>query len=151
MVMSNKKPLKGTYCLLIHLKQDSRVTIGKLGEKSFKNGYYVYVGSALNSLETRIRRHLRDDKKLYWHIDYLLACENAEIKDVLFTSGNFKWECTIASEIAEMGVGAKNFGCSDCKCESHLLFFKEYIDSKNSIINALEKLGLKVNYLEDLI
>ncbi len=143
--MSKKTPLKGTYNLLIQLKQDSKITIGKLAEESFKKGYYVYVGSALNSLAPRIQRHLRSNKKLHWHIDYLLNHENTEIIDVIYAISDVKWECRIAAAIAETGVEVKNFGCSDCKCHSHLFYFKEYADSKNSCINTLEKFNLKVN------
>ena len=71
--MSKKLVLKGTYCLIIQLKKDSRIEIGKLGLLNFDKGYYVYVGSALNSLEARLERHLKTEKKLFWHVDYLLA------------------------------------------------------------------------------
>ena len=64
--------MKGCYCLTIHLNNTKRIKVGKLGNINFKKGYYVYVGSAMNSLESRIKRHLIDEKKLHWHIDYLL-------------------------------------------------------------------------------
>ncbi len=146
--MPQNKPLKGTYCLIIHLKHDSKITIGKIGEKNFQKGYYIYVGSALNSLKTRIQRHLREEKKIYWHIDYLLNNENAEIIEVLYTLSDIKWECKIAATIAETGTGVINFGCSDCKCHSHLLYFKEYQDSRKTCINTLKKYALKVNILD---
>ena len=149
--MTTETKLKGTYCLLIHLTHDSKITVGKLGEIDFKKGYYVYVGSALNSLEGRIKRHLRDDKKLFWHIDYLLARENAEIVDVVFTIGDIKWECDLASQIAENGTKIDDFGCSDCKCNSHLFFFKNFLNSKDSCKHALKWLNLKYKTLEDLI
>lgn len=146
--MPKKEPLKGTYCLLIHLKQDSKITIGKLGEKNFQKGYYIYVGSALNSLKTRIQRHLRKEKKIHWHIDYLLNNENAEIIEVIYTISDIKWECKIAATIAETGIEVVNFGCSDCKCNSHLLYFKEYSNSRKTCVNSLKKYDLKVNYFE---
>ncbi len=142
--MPKKQPVKGTYCLLIHLKHDSKITIGKLGEKNFTKGYYIYIGSALNSLKTRIQRHLREEKKIHWHIDYLLNNEKSEIIEVLYTISNLKWECKIAATITETGEDVINFGCSDCKCNSHLFYFKDYNDSKNSIINALKKYDLKM-------
>jgi Uri superfamily endonuclease len=44
--------MKGCYCLIIKLNNDRTVKIGKkLGKIEFKKGYYVYVGSAMNSLE----------------------------------------------------------------------------------------------------
>ena len=57
--------MKGCYCLIIKLSNSSKIKIGKkLGEIDFTKGHYVYVGSAMNSLESRINRHLRDEKKL---------------------------------------------------------------------------------------
>ena len=89
--MPKKEPLKGTYCLLIHLKQDSKITIGKLGEKNFQKGYYIYVGSALNSLKTRIQRHLRKEKKIHWHIDYLLNKHTSRLP-IKFSKKFFKFK-----------------------------------------------------------
>ncbi|MEE9474859.1 MAG: GIY-YIG nuclease family protein, partial [Candidatus Hydrothermarchaeaceae archaeon] len=64
--------MKGIYALIITLEEDKNICVGKLGPVDFKKGYYVYIGSALNSLEGRINRHRRKDKKLRWHVDYLL-------------------------------------------------------------------------------
>ena len=65
--------MKGCYCLIINLDKNSEIRIGrKLGKIKFKKGTYVYVGSAMNSLESRLKRHLSDEKKMHWHIDYLL-------------------------------------------------------------------------------
>jgi Uri superfamily endonuclease len=118
-----KTVLKGTYCLIIHLKNDSQVKVGKLGPINFKEGYYVYVGSALNSLESRLKRHLSSNKKIFWHVDYLLNSDDAELVDIVFAVDNGKWECTLASEISNEGSEIKGFGCSDCKCSSHLFHF----------------------------
>jgi sugar fermentation stimulation protein A len=62
----------GVYHLLIHLPQDTTMEVGKLGNFRFPAGYYVYTGSALGGLESRIARHFRRKKRLHWHIDYLL-------------------------------------------------------------------------------
>ena len=64
--------LKGIYTLLIKLDKPQAITIGKLGSVSFPAGYYAYVGSALNGLESRIVRHLKKEKSFHWHIDYFL-------------------------------------------------------------------------------
>ena len=64
--------MKGSYCLIINVEKDTKIKIGKkLGIINFKKGCYVYVGSAMNSLESRVKRHLSDNKKKHWHIDYL--------------------------------------------------------------------------------
>lgn len=140
--MVTKSKLKGTYCLLIDLKHDSRINIGKLGRLDFKKGEYVYVGSALNSLEGRIKRHLSSDKKLHWHVDYLLAHENTEIIDVIYALNDYKMECEVAQIIAEKGVGVNNFGCSDCKCDSHLFYFVKQDYLERYCLDSYKKLGL---------
>ena len=65
--------MKGSYALIIRLNRAKRLTVGRLGEFYFPAGHYIYLGSALNGLESRVRRHLRRDKKLHWHIDFLTA------------------------------------------------------------------------------
>lgn len=113
---------RGSYCLLMRLKRDCRIRIGKLGKLFFKKGYYLYVGSALNSLEARIRRHIQTNKgitrKKFWHIDYFLTNKNVELLKVFYIISNRREECTIAKSIK--GKAVPKFGCSDCKCESHL-------------------------------
>ena len=74
--------MKGCYILLIKLEKDKIIKIGKFVNRLFKKGFYVYIGSALNGLENRINRHLRNNKKIHWHIDYLFQC--AEIIDVYY-------------------------------------------------------------------
>ena len=76
---------KGNYCLIIKMKNDCTIKIGAKGNIDFKKGYYVYVGSALGTLSNRIKRHLSNDKKKHWHVDYLLLNKNTEIKEVIYT------------------------------------------------------------------
>lgn len=135
-----------SYCLLIKLKDNETVKIGKIGEIDFKKGHYIYIGSALNSLEGRIKRHLRNEKKLFWHIDYLLASSNSIVEEVIFEKSGEKWECKIAREIAESGLVIKRFGCSDCKCDSHLFYFEKYEDAERHCLNAFEKFRLNHEY-----
>ncbi|WP_297498543.1 DUF123 domain-containing protein, partial [Thermococcus sp.] len=63
--------MKGSYFLVIRLRGDKTVKT-RAREFSLRKGYYVYVGSAMNSLEKRVERHFAREKKLHWHIDYLL-------------------------------------------------------------------------------
>ncbi len=131
-----------TYCLIINLTDNSRIKVGKIGDLDFNKGYYVYVGSALNSLEGRIKRHLRNEKKLFWHIDYLLNSQNSKVEDIIFERSDKKWECVIAKEIAEHGEPLDKFGCSDCKCQSHLFCFKNKDAAESACINAFKKFKL---------
>lgn len=117
--------MKGSYCLIINIKKDTEIKIGrKLGIINFKKGCYVYVGSAMNSLESRVKRHLSDNKKKHWHIDYLLLNKNSEIEKVYTKESCEKLECEIAKKIIENEESIADFGCSDCKCHSHLIYFK---------------------------
>ena len=119
--------MKGAYLLIIKVRKNIYPKIGSLGKIKFKKGNYVYIGSALNNLEKRIARHLRKNKKKFWHIDYLLANKNAKIKKIAYKKSDKKQECEIARKIAKHAMPIKNFGSSDCKYESHL--FK--INKKN--------------------
>ncbi|UZE92836.1 MAG: GIY-YIG nuclease family protein [Methanosarcinales archaeon] len=96
------------------------IQVGRLGRIKFHAGFYAYVGSALNGLEARIARHLREEKKLYWHIDYLLV--HGRVRDVFYVEGNEKKECDIARNLAARFNSIKGFGSSDCDCESHLFY-----------------------------
>jgi Uri superfamily endonuclease len=128
--------MKGSYILLIEAKKDMNIIIGKLGKIFFKKSFYVYIGSALNSLESRINRHLRSNKKIHWHIDYLL--KYGDIIDVFYKENLKREECKISGEFEKKLHFLKGFGCSDCKCNSHL-FYGTY----DEIINIIKKLKMK--------
>jgi Uri superfamily endonuclease len=114
---------KGAYCLVMRLKEEKQIPIGKKPPVKFLSGYYCYVGSAMNSLEKRICRHKSREKALHWHIDWLL--EHAEIVDVKKAENENKVECGLSQDIASLSDKAvKKFGCSDCRCETHLHHFK---------------------------
>ncbi|MCE5215228.1 MAG: GIY-YIG nuclease family protein [Methanobacterium sp.] len=140
--MSGKKILKGTYCLLFELDETSSIRIGSLGIVEFKKGYYAYIGSALNSLKGRLDRHLREDKKLYWHVDYFLAHKNTKIVTIIYALNDDRFECELADKIADQGKSILNFGCSDCKCDSHLFFFNEYSKLEETCLKSFKELGL---------
>ncbi len=118
--------MKGVYILLILIEGHAAVNIGSLGEIFFDEGFYVYVGSAQNSLEKRVARHLRRDKRKFWHIDYLLENERTKIVEVFYKEADKKEECRIANKIGEANKPIKGFGSSDCRCESHLFKLNTY-------------------------
>ena len=116
----------GVYHLIIHLTQDRIIEIGRLGRFDFPAGYYVYTGSALGGLESRIARHLRSKKRLHWHIDYLL--QHGRIIDIITHRTAERLECRLNCKILSLPgsrIVAKGFGSSDCNCLSHLAYFKE--------------------------
>lgn len=113
----------GTYALVLHLPEARDVVVGRLGTLYFAAGYYVYVGSALNNLARRIRRHLALTKKKHWHIDYLRS--SADIVSVYLIRSRTRCECALAQAITRLADdNVPQFGASDCRCPSHLFYFR---------------------------
>ena len=115
---------RGIYTLIIKLSNNKEIKIGWLGTFVFPKGYYVYTGSAQNGLEKRIDRHLSSEKKLYWHIDYLLYY--AKVIKVVRYVGR-KDECKLNSVTGQCAGATqivKKFGSSDCNCVTHLYYFE---------------------------
>jgi len=118
--------VKGVYVLIISVGKDIRVNVGALGSIFFERGVYTYVGSAQNGVEKRVERHLGKAKRKFWHVDYLLDNEFANVVKVFYKKAGKSEECRIAGKLGEMGVAIKNFGCSDCGCVSHLFKVEDY-------------------------
>ena len=113
--------IRGSYILVIMLDERLNTIVGKLGEISFRAGYYIYTGSAWNGIEQRLRRHFHKDKRARWHIDHLTSFEKPEYAIVI---QNERIECKMASLLSELFDGIRGFGSSDCKCYSHLFYSK---------------------------
>jgi Uri superfamily endonuclease len=109
-----------TYQLVLCLRETVRIQIGALGMFDFPAGYYLYTGSAKKNLEARVRRHLRRNKKLRWHIDYLLNPPEVQIVTVFYYAAP---ECVVNQKSAG-SILIPRFGASDCqnRCGSHLKF-----------------------------
>ena len=118
--------LKGIYVLIIRVAADIDVKVGALGETAFKKGLYAYVGSAQANLEQRVKRHLRKEKRKFWHIDYLLDDPAAKIVKVLFKDAEKAEECRTAESLSQESEPVVGFGCSDCHCKSHLFHIENY-------------------------
>jgi Uri superfamily endonuclease len=118
--------LKGIYVLIIQLSSDVTVQVGALGKLTFKKGLYAYVGSAQNNLEKRVSRHLRKEKRKFWHIDYLLDDEATKVIAVFHKQADKTEECAVAKAIGEKGEAVVGFGASDCSCKSHLYRIEDY-------------------------
>ena len=118
----------GIYSLVIKLDREQKIKIGNLGVINFPKGFYFYTGSALNGLTKRIERHRRRQKKLFWHIDYLLNSKDAKIFHVIAIKTDKRLEChlnQLVSKLENAKIVAEGFGCSDCDCETHLFYFDE--------------------------
>ncbi|HOS82370.1 MAG TPA: GIY-YIG nuclease family protein [Methanolinea sp.] len=120
--------IKGTYCLVLS-SESCRVHVGALGELAFPGGYYVYVGSALGPGGlSRVTRHIRLSKRPgsrpRWHIDYLLCSPSFSLETVYCFPTGERAECRLASLLS--GIPIPRFGCSDCRCHSHLFFYSTH-------------------------
>nr|WP_281250602.1 GIY-YIG nuclease family protein [Thioalkalivibrio denitrificans] len=93
--------------------------MGRLGTFELSAGYYTYTGSARRGMAARLKRHLSRDKRLRWHIDYLLAHPRVTVVDVaLFDEA----ECVVNRRVPGEVI-VPGFGASDCRagCGAHLL------------------------------
>lgn len=140
----------GTYCLIIHLDKEVEIRVGQLGAHTYKPGFYVYVGSALNGLKSRIDRHKSSNplKKKHWHIDYLL--EHAVIVDVVSLTLDLRIECEVSRRVCSLNIShvpVSGFGSSDCSCASHLYSMGPDISSwdlKSTLAELLHYSALSV-------
>ncbi|MEM2213971.1 MAG: GIY-YIG nuclease family protein [Candidatus Nezhaarchaeales archaeon] len=144
----NILPKKGVYTVIIHVVKGGRMHIGSLGIMDVMEGFYAYTGSGLGrgalSLRGRVLRHLEKRKKLKWHIDYLTSSKSSTVVGVVASMVDKRFECTIASAINSLTKCIKGFGCSDCKCFSHLAFLphQDVNDCINFIKDIYIHLGL---------
>jgi len=133
--------MKGIYLLIIRLETDLDLAIGKVGIINFKRGYYYYIGSALGTGGfKRVTRHfdVASGKNLTrkWHIDYILP--HSDVICALLLPTDEALECRAAKELMQHFDIIPGFGCSDCRCKSHL-FFSD-MDIREVIIDIANKL-----------
>ena len=129
----------GCYSLIITLKRQKKIRVGKLGVARFPAGTYIYTGSAMKGLAARLRRHCRRKKKIHWHIDHLLTLPAARVKRIIIYPPAPHQECRQNQRIAARGGATailRRFGASDCQsgCASHLFFFAD-----DARVTAFEK------------
>ncbi len=109
----------GSYLLILNLKRDRKVDVGKLGKVHFRKGFYIYVGSAMANLSQRMARHRRLRKRHRWHIDELRGA--AEFHSVLAIRSSDRLECDLADAVSRIaGWSVPRFGSTDCSCKTHL-------------------------------
>ncbi|MDW8289131.1 MAG: GIY-YIG nuclease family protein [Armatimonadota bacterium] len=113
----------GAYQLVLYLPQEVFLRVGALGSFLFPVGRYVYTGSALGGLRARVVRHLRLQKRLRWHMDYLL--QHAHVEDIRLFPTQERIECALNRQLLSLPdarVVARGFGSSDCHCPAHLVY-----------------------------
>ena len=119
----------GTYILVLKCNSVSTKKIGRLGKLHLSQGYYLYVGSAHGpgGLYSRVKRHLKiSHKKKHWHIDYIRS--KMKVIEIWFSYKKEKLEHDWAMELNRLPfstIPLMGFGSSDCKCQSHLFYFKQ--------------------------
>ena len=118
--------MKGIYVLIVEITKTVNVRVGVLGLLTFTSGLYAYVGSAQNNLELRVKRHQSGQKRLFWHIDYLLNNDETKVIGVCCTQGDRAEECKIARLLDKNAEFIAGFGCSDCHCKSHLFHAESF-------------------------
>ena len=112
----------GTYALILQSRSNAKAQIGSWRQIDLESGYYIYVGSAFGpgGVQARVSRHCRKTKPKHWHIDYLR--EFASPFGAWYSHETKRLEHRWAQLLRDMsGMSPiQGFGCSDCKCYSHL-------------------------------
>lgn len=127
----------GTYVLLCTLGSGARLDVGALGSISFPPGTYCYVGSAKGGLDQRLARHLSQEKAVRWHIDRLTLAADSIEAYVSYPDPVPECDLAAMAEDAGMAPFADGFGCSDCRCRTHL-----FSADPGSIARLLDRAGL---------
>ena len=126
--------------ILAELNMTTDIQVGKRYKLTFEKAFYAYVGSALGGLERRLARHLSAHKRAHWHIDYLL--KRATVSAIVYAESNLKVECLIAQALSWELPSVPGFGCSDCRCPSHLFFAHDLGTLKQHVVNAFKNMNL---------
>ena len=113
----------GIYTLILSLPGAEKIKVGSLGIMDFAGGFYSYTGSARGSGGLkRVDRHILVSNGIKttrrWHIDYLLP--HTCVQEVFITKTPRDLECSIANAIGKRLMPVPGFGCTDCRCISHL-------------------------------
>lgn len=122
--------ISGTYAIWLRSNEKKVIEIGKFGQIQTIPGFYVYIGSAFGpgGIKTRVGRHLRQEKNLRWHIDYLRQ-HTAPIEVWIAYEKHLEhqWAEKI-NKHRETSIPLAGFGSSDCRCPTHLFYSKEILD-----------------------
>lgn len=113
----------GSYIIMLHIAEALNLRVGSLGALHFPEGYYLYVGTAKRALTKRLDRHLRKNKTLNWHIDYLRPYADRCVAIPIRASAPLEHD--LAKALRGIADGEiPSFGSSDCNCGSHLFAFR---------------------------
>lgn len=142
--------MRGVYALVIETMTTFDRKVGSLGKVEFRDGLWVYVGSAMGegstSLENRLARHYRKKKRKHWHIDHLLD-SNAKIICVVSAQSEKRMECRVSLELQRSHSfisGPRGFGAADCRegCGTHLYYYVGKDNVDEALLTMMTNLGL---------
>ena len=126
--MAIEQARPGTYVLLLSSRSTDLIQIGRQGTLQLQSGFYVYVGSALGpgGVRARLAHHLKLSRRPHWHIDYLRA--HTRVDYIWYRLDTRRLEHVWAERIS-LAEGASvplvGLGSTDCRCASHLFFFRQ--------------------------
>jgi sugar fermentation stimulation protein A len=137
---------RGNYLILLKISEPMEIAAGSLGPRLYDPGWYVYAGSAQKNLSARVNRHLRKIRKQkHWHLDYLTPYAETIKALPVFSYRNL--ECSLAQGLSVLGGKAvPGFGCSDCRCGSHLFYFADPPMGSRAFVDLL----LRFRHIEGL-
>jgi sugar fermentation stimulation protein A len=133
--MSEQKQTdSGCYQLILQVKKEQTLPVGKLGQLTFIPGVYVYCGRHLIALGNRINRHLKREKKTRWHIDYLTVNSHFNISGVIIFPDRVD-ECSLNQTFLQFNraqIQHPDFGSSDCRfqCGAHLCYLEHFCENQ---------------------
>ncbi len=129
----------GVYVLIFDVAEPLTLPVGRLGRVDLTSGRYAYVGSARGpgGLRGRLARHLRPQKRLHWHVDYLTRC--VAVGQVYWLAAAEPLECRWVQALQRLpgaAPGPAGFGSSDCRagCRSHLIRLPEAADDETLLM-----------------
>jgi len=131
--------MRGSYLLFLRNFRGCSVRVGRLGTIVFNSGVYVYVGSGLNNVVSRVSRHFNSVKRVFWHIDYIASRVMRVIGAILLISDK-RLEGVLSSILKDYYSYVPGFGASDTRDVSHL-FYIEGKDRYNFLVDALSKVS----------
>ena len=110
------------YVVATWVPRRETIVVGALGPITLARGWHAYVGSARRGRDARVARHMRADKPLRWHADYLFTRYPATRSWLVDTPLS---ECELAARLRRSATnaadGVARFGASDCGCPGHLV------------------------------
>ncbi len=146
--------LPGYYLLIFRIYR--KLTITTRGNKVFSlnPGIYVYIGSAYGpgGLRSRIMRHLRRNKKVFWHVDYLTTNNYVELVGFVIINitsrKSIDLENFLSKQMQKYLEPILGFGCSDKRKDiSHLYYcrrnFLECLRIIDKILSSIKNIGIE--------